>query len=370
MKNRIMIRSNFLQLSTYLTLHLCRLSSYFVSGFVSSPVFNRKSRIIMDYQGPTAMYEKVEIQVLDKLNNDYHSKNTKHEILSKSWCDGLYKSLTKEEEHRHGMPWKASIASDGTDNSPPLTYMAFWEWQMAYMKEHLSNLQVLPCSSTDSEYYHDSDVDFSYKENKVKGGRIVNLCLASDEYRKIRMTYYDAGKGCQVFNSLWYPRESFNLPVLGIDLLAFGERKFLAVVDFQPIQENERDHSQLYEENILKPIREKYPSMQGKMSSRFYDQTKFFSKHMLFSKFVDANIVSDDLYPAFQEYITSHVELVKSTKPDTDPYVSDKVCSRIVEYDTYSAERDPAKGPFSAMFGDDWAEEYVHGFLFSASKKI
>ena len=38
-------------------------------------------------------------------------------------------------------------------------------------------------------------------------------------------------------------------------------------------------------------------------------------------------------------------------------------------YDTYSAERDPAAGLFAAMFGKDWAEDFMYDYLFSLSKR-
>ena len=51
-------------------------------------------------------------------------------------------------------------------------------------------------------------------------------------FRRVRMTYFDGGQALQVFNSLWYP--TFNrpdAPLLGVDLLRFGPKKFLCIVD-------------------------------------------------------------------------------------------------------------------------------------------
>ena len=259
-------------------------------------------------------------------------------------------------EAKHGMPWKDSIDPKVEDDE--LLYMPFWEWQMEFMKENLTNLQVVACT--------DGKTDFSYQENKDKKARIVNLCASSDEYRKIRMTYYDAGDNTQVFNSVWYPNPKYNLPVLGIDLLAFNRKKYLAIVDFQPLHEDEKDHAATYE-HILKPIKEKYDSLKGRMSSKFYDETQFFSKEMLFARFDDENIVNDDLAPAFQEYVKTHLDLVRSTEPA--PENAAKVMERQKEYDIYSAERDPATGLFAAMFGGEWAADFVHNFLFSMSTR-
>jgi len=260
----------------------------------------------------------------------------------------------EEAEVQHGMPWKASIDPKAKD----LLYMPFWEWQVDFMKENLSELRVLSCS--------DGATDFTYNENQEKKARIVNLCLASKEYRKIRLTYYDAGDSTQVFNSVWYPDPEYNLPILGLDLLAFNRKKHLAIVDFQPIHEEEEEHAATFQ-HILKPIKEQYDSLKGRMSSKFYDETQFFSEEMLFARFDDESIVANELMPAFQEYVKAHLELIQNTeaKPEEIGFVTE----RQKEYDTYSAERDPATGFFAAMFGGKWAGDFVHNFLFSMSER-
>jgi len=266
------------------------------------------------------------------------------------------KSL-RETESAHGMPWKISI--DPNISEDALLYMKFWEWQIKYMEENLTDLRVMPCSN--------GNTDFSYKENLEKKSRIVNICLSSAEYRKIRLTYYDAGDKTQVFNSLWYPDPKYNLPVLGIDLLAFNRKRYLAVVDFQPLHQDEDDHASTYE-HLLAPIKEKYDSLKGRMSSRFYDETQFFSQQMLFSRFESENVVHEELFPAFKSYVKAHLDLVRSTK--ANPSDSQKVLARQKEYDTYSAERDPAIGLFVSMFGKKWADDFIHDFLFSMSERM
>ena len=39
----------------------------------------------------------------------------------------------------------------------------------------------------------------------------------------------------------------------------------------------------------------------------------------------------------------------------------------VSDFDTFNARRDPAKAMFAKVFGKEWAEEFVHGFLFSDS---
>jgi 15,16-dihydrobiliverdin:ferredoxin oxidoreductase len=254
----------------------------------------------------------------------------------------------------HGMPWVESIGNSEYEN--PLLYMPFWEWQMDFMKSSLTNLMADECATA----------DFGYNENVQKKARIVNQCYKSDEYRKIRMTYYDAGDNTQVFNSVWYPDPAYNLPVLGIDLLAFNRKKYLAIVDFQPLHEEETDHACTYEHR-LRPIKDQYDNLKGRMSSKFYDETQFFSQQMLFARFEDETVVTKELLPAFKRYVNTHVKLIRETTPDMAG--QKQVLERQTAYDTYSAERDPATGLFAAMFGKQWADEFVFDFLFSLSER-
>ena len=258
-----------------------------------------------------------------------------------------------EAESAHGMPWSDTIGN--SEHEEPLLYMPFWEWQMEHMKGALTNLQADDTALS----------EFGYNENLDKKARIVSQCYKSDEYRKIRMTYYDAGDNTQVFNSVWYPDPKYNLPVLGIDLLSFNRKKYLAIVDFQPLYEDETQHAATFEHRLA-PIKDQYDSLKGRMSSKFYDETQFFSQQMLFARFEDEKVVGGDLFSAFKRYVMMHNRLIRETEPDEEN--ADAVMERQIAYDTYSAERDPATGLFAAMFGKEWANDYVFDFLFSMSE--
>lgn len=297
---------------------------------------------------------------------------------------------------RHGMPWVESVGEytppefelspkvygceerreqeplgivtedewcdvDADGSASPLLFMPFWTWQISYMKSELSGLRPLP-TTTPCERF-----DVGLNHNPSQGARIVNHAYASDEYRKIRMTYYDAGDSVQVFNSLWYPHPKYNLPVLGIDLLAFGRKKYLTVVDFQPIHGTEDEHSARYEKDVLGPIRTDYPSLQGKMTDRFYDSSRHFSSQTLFGRFEDEKIVADEVWPAFRRSVQAHVDLVRGSDPDETSSGMGLALEGHKAYDNYSARRDPAHALFTRIFGKEWADGYVHGFLFDLS---
>ena len=284
-------------------------------------------------------------------------------------CDAIRTHLED-----YGMPWSQSIQKqkknkNTSNDDVPLHYMPFLKWQIEFMQEHLTDLELVPLPS-----------HFTYKENDTGTARIFNVCFKSAEYRKIRLTYYDVGEECQVFNSLWYPRETRgdgNLPVLGTDLLSFhGRNRNLAVVDFQPVVSDLSSDNSVpmppVTEKKLSFVKSKYPSLHGRMSKRFYDENQFFSKQMLFAKYDKGGIfdVCKCLFPAYQDYVKAHVEMVKnsSTNSCASIEMKENALSRQRAYDVYSADRDPAVAMFNKQFGVEWSDSFVHDFLFSLSK--
>jgi 15,16-dihydrobiliverdin:ferredoxin oxidoreductase len=261
------------------------------------------------------------------------------------------------------MPWTDSIRPD---DGQKLTYMPFRNWQMNFMEETLTNLRALPVSSHTGR-------DMSYIETPKRTHRMHTACYESDEYKLIRLTTLDAGRQTQVFTSLWYPRDSL-APVLGIDLLQFGQRH-LCIVDFQPVTAD-RPIEQERIELEMSTIRNRYPSLQGRMTDRFYSATDtYFSKQMLLGRHDPSmtnltadELVNRDLMPAFQQYVKLHVQCVRGeaaagTGRDHDV---DRQCIQELhaQYDTYSAARDPAHHLLARIFGQDWADEYVYDILF------
>mmetsp|Transcript_4983 Transcript_4983/g.10021 ORF Transcript_4983/g.10021 Transcript_4983/m.10021 type:complete len:399 (-) Transcript_4983:175-1371(-) len=325
-------------------------------------------------QFPLSRNRHTSVAIAAGLNgNDGHYQQTTfpsygnralHIDISDPTHDDIYEmAMTKLSEPvpSYGMPWDFSISKNPED---PLVYMDFWKWQLQFMEENLTDLRPIRIPT-----------EFSYQENNKKKARIINLGFRSKEYSKIRMTYYDAGAGCQVFNSLWYPDASYDLPVLGIDLLAFGRKRHLAIVDFQPLHDAPVDETNdgswghdVTFESLIEPIRKKHKDLQGKMSSKFYDETKFFSRQMLFSRFEKESLIQKSLFPAYQDYVRTHVDMMKSAVPNNSPSNKSRILERQSAYDTYSAERDPATGLFASMFGADWADKFVYDYLFSSSR--
>jgi 15,16-dihydrobiliverdin:ferredoxin oxidoreductase len=259
--------------------------------------------------------------------------------------------LTLSDERTKTIPWKESVAGPNFR----LLYMPFLEYQLKYMRDNVEGLKELPFEE-----------HLALQKSKVKPAVIESWQYESKDFRKIRLTYIDAGIGAQVFNSVWYPRYSTDAPIFGIDFLAFGPKKVLAILDLQPLTQD-AEYLKKYIDPLI-PLRNKYEALCGRMSGKFYDEAQFFSRQLLFGRFDNDEPVMSSLYPAFKEYLDYYNAVIKGLAKDESASQETYVKELHRAYDQYSAEKDPAVGLFKTYWGEKWAEDFTHNFLFSMSE--
>jgi len=206
-----------------------------------------------------------------------------------------------------------------------------------------------------------SGLEFLLSERGKNPATIQSWCYQCPELRKVRYTYIDAGETAQIFNSVIYPNYNYDLPLLGIDFLAFGQKKILVVIDFQPLFRHQE-----YIDKYIEPlseIRAKYGALVQNLEMKFYDANQYFSKNLLFAK-TDAETVVNQLFPAYQEYVQLYWQLLEKATPLNTPEKIQEIVKAQKDYDQYSAQRDPASGLFSSYFGHEWSERFLYEFLF------
>jgi 15,16-dihydrobiliverdin:ferredoxin oxidoreductase len=206
-----------------------------------------------------------------------------------------------------------------------------------------------------------SDLEFQISQRGKNPAMIESWCYQCPQLRKIRYTYINAGETAQIFNSVIYPSYQYDLPLLGIDFLAFGKKKILVVLDFQPLF-RDSEYLEKYIEPMA-PIREKYNELAQGLEMKFYDANQYFSPYLLFAK-TDAETVINSLFPAYQEYIQLYWKLLEKAEAKTDPAEIESIVRAQKDYAQSSAERDPASGLFSSYFGHEWSEKFLYEFLF------
>ncbi|MGB3532209.1 MAG: 15,16-dihydrobiliverdin:ferredoxin oxidoreductase [Microcoleaceae cyanobacterium] len=212
-----------------------------------------------------------------------------------------------------------------------------------------------------------SDLEFKISSRGKNPAMIESWCYQCPQLRKIRYTYINAGETAQIFNSVIYPSSEYDLPLLGIDFLAFNQKKILVVLDFQPLF-RDPDYMEKYIQPMA-PVREKYNELAQGLEMKFYDANQYFSPHLLFAK-TDAETVVNSLFPAYQEYIQLYWQLLEQAQPNRDPAAMKRIAQAQQDYDQYSAERDPASGLFSSYFGHEWSENFLYNFLFEDATPV
>lgn len=204
------------------------------------------------------------------------------------------------------------------------------------------------------------DRDLAERRDNRKNAVIRSSLWTLPGLRRWRVTRLDAGDSVQVLNAVAYPDFDREQPLLGIDLLSFAARdKLVAVLDFQPLRQ-----SNAYIEHYLgglKTLHDRYPTLSPGETMRSYDSNKFFSPYLLFARGKPAELGSV-LEEAFEGLLSAYSELHARCEPSISSIPEVRELQN--DYDHYSAERDPAHGLFVSYFGKDWADRFLHTFLF------
>jgi 15,16-dihydrobiliverdin:ferredoxin oxidoreductase len=204
-------------------------------------------------------------------------------------------------------------------------------------------------------------LEFQTSDRGRNPATIQSWCYQCSELRKIRYTYIEAGESAQILNSVIYPSHHYDLPLLGIDFLSFGQVKNLIVMDFQPLFQDEAYLAKYIDP--LKGLRDRYPDLAQDLEMKFYDANQYFSKYLLFAK-TDAETVKTRVFEAFKDYLKLYWQLLDTAQPQRDPRAIERIVKAQKDYDQYSADRDPASGLFSSYFGREWSERFLYEFLF------
>lgn len=236
-------------------------------------------------------------------------------------------------------------------------YMPFVDYQIRHIKEQ-GGAREVPV-----------EPHLAYRRSSHHTAHIGSACFETEDFRRVRLTYVDAGKAVQVFNSVWYPRLDCDAPLLGIDLLCFGGgHSMLAVVDYQPLSQSP-DYRARYIDHLA-PIRDRYPGLCETMSNRYYTDKSWFSEQMLFGRLPSEEKVHDTVMPAFREYLHAYTDMVRRARREGLRAEEEYVLGRQREYETFNLVHDPAKKLFESWMDDKsdegvkWSDEYMHRFLF------
>lgn len=195
-----------------------------------------------------------------------------------------------------------------------------------------------------------------------KGGTIQSWLWQVPGFRRWRVTRLDAGDSLQVLNSVAYPDYTHDHPLMGVDLLWFGARqKLVAVLDFQPLVQEDR----YIEQHLsgLRALHDRFPDLSGEETMRSFDPNQYFSPWLLFCR-GGADQAELSLPAAYSSFLQAYWAMHDASVSAGSSIPADTVRQLQQNYNTYSAERDPAHGLFTSHFGKAWSDRFLHEFLF------
>jgi phycoerythrobilin:ferredoxin oxidoreductase len=206
-----------------------------------------------------------------------------------------------------------------------------------------------------------------------KGDRQSEVLTTSHGYqspklRQIRAAHVQGGASLQVLNFVIFPKLEYDLPFFGADLVTLPGGHLIAL-DMQPLFRDEPEYQAKFTQPIL-PIFEKYQKDLPWGGDFPAEAQQFFSPAFLWTRSKDDAVVETHVFEAFKEYLQAYLNFVDRAEPVTDPEKLAEIKAAHLRYLRYRAEKDPARGMLSRFYGEEWTEEYIHGFLFDLERQL
>ena len=208
------------------------------------------------------------------------------------------------------------------------------------------------------------EISKEFKEHHNKDSKYIikNWIFESQQYRKWRITKLDGGDKLQVFNTVAYPNFKSEFPILGADILWFGtSQKLLAIFDYQPLIQ-EKKYLQKYCSS-LDFIKNQYSVFDNHKMKNIYDSKKYFSPWVMICRGNKLNL-DRDLNNIFCSFVSNYLTINKQHQ--NNQFLDlEQIKNNQIDYDKYSAEKDPADKLFKTFFGETWTENFINNFLFT-----
>ncbi|MEG4803972.1 phycoerythrobilin:ferredoxin oxidoreductase [Microcoleus sp. ARI1-B5] len=240
-------------------------------------------------------------------------------------------------------------------------YQPFLDWAIPLLGERL-DLAPYPIPAG-----FESKECITGKGKKEQLVVTTSYAFKSPKLRQIRAAHVEGGDALQVLNFVIFPQINYDLPFFGADLVTLPGGHLIAL-DMQPLF-HDAAYQKQYSEPIL-PIFNKYQK-DLPWGGDFPEEAKpFFSPAFLWTRPKETEAVQTLVFDAFKDYLQAYLDLVDRAQPVTDSQRLAQILQAQRNYINYRAAKDPARGMFLRFYGEEWTEEYIHGFLFDLERHL
>ena len=191
--------------------------------------------------------------------------------------------------------------------------------------------------------------------------------VQSAKLRQIRAAHVQGGGALQVLNFVIFPRLNYDLPFFGADLVTLPGGHLIAI-DMQPLFHTP-EYQAKYSDPVM-PIFETYKAVLPWGGDFPAEAQPFFSPAFLWTRPTEPDALETHVFGAFKAYLDAYLDLVAIAEPVTDEARLKEIEASQLRYLRYRSEKDPARGMFKRFYGDEWTEEYIHGFLFDLERQM
>lgn len=251
-------------------------------------------------------------------------------------------------------------ASSAAPRAPPAAvtdlYTPFWEYAVKVMKERLPDLGPYPIPE-----------GYVHKEAMTGKGKRAAL-VTTDAYayqtpklRQIRAAHVQGGAALQVLNYVIFPHMNYRIPFFGADLVTLPGGHLIAI-DMQPLFHTDEYKAEFYD--AFKAVHAKHQAVLPWGGDFPAEAAQFFSPCFLWTRTSGDEAIQGPVFDAFKDYLHTYLDFVDAAKPVSDSAEIEAIKASHKAYLTYRAEKDPARGMFLRFYGEEWTEEFIHGFLF------
>lgn len=190
----------------------------------------------------------------------------------------------------------------------------------------------------------------------------------SEKLRQIRAAHVEGGNSLQVLNFVIFPDLQYDLPFFGADLVTLPGGHLIAI-DMQPLFARSKAYQAKYSEPIMAMFRKYQQDLPW--GGDFPEEAKqYFSPAFLWTRPSETEVVKDRVFAAFSDYLNAYLDFVERAEKITDRQQLSAIMAAQKSYANYRAEKDPARGMLARLYGAEWTEEYIHGFLFDLERQL
>ena len=194
------------------------------------------------------------------------------------------------------------------------------------------------------------------------------MLLNQKKLRQIRAAHVQGGNSLQVLNFVIFPELNYDLPFFGGDLVTLPGGHLIAI-DMQPLFRDDPAYQEKYTKPIL-PIFEKHRANLEWGGDFPEEAQQFFSPAFLWTRPQETEVLQTKVFDAFCDYLQAYLDFVDRAEEVIDSKQLDDILQAQKRYLNYRAAKDPARGMFTRLYGTEWTEEYIHGFLFDLERKL